>query len=156
MPGLDLRKIEHVVDDPQQGISRTLDRIQVLALLVIQLSIKDQLRHPDDSIHRGSDFVTHVGQKITLGTIGRLGLLLGMKQFQLRTFGLSDVPVGTDHPGPAAIGPSAGGPSTHQHPAPPPCLGGDTKLCFKEIQLTPEVRYQLMACDQQIVWVEKR
>ncbi len=71
-PGLDLREIQNVVDDRQKGAARGLYEIKVLALLRRQSRLQGELGHPDDGIHRGPDFVAHVGQKLRLCQIRRL------------------------------------------------------------------------------------
>ena len=43
----------------------------------IEIGIHQQLGHPEHAIHRGSNFVTHGGQKFALGLARLLGGLLG-------------------------------------------------------------------------------
>ena len=75
--GLDLREVENVVDDLQQGIGRCLHHAQVLALLAAQLGVERQLRHADDAVHRRPDFVAHVGEELALGAAAFLGPVSG-------------------------------------------------------------------------------
>ena len=70
LASLDFGEIQNVIDHPQQGIRRRLHDRNVLALLGIQLGIHQQVRHADDAIHRGADFMAHIGQKIGLGMAG--------------------------------------------------------------------------------------
>ena len=76
-PGLDLREVENVVDDLEQGIGRGLDHAQVLALLAAQLGVQRQLRHADDAVHRRPDFVAHVGEELALRAAAFLGPVSG-------------------------------------------------------------------------------
>ena len=82
MAGFDLREIENIVEEDQQRIGRVLDGFEILLLFRIHRRIEQDGGHADDAIHRGADFVAHVGQKFTLETTGfecaveqRLGLL---------------------------------------------------------------------------------
>ncbi len=50
---------------------------QIVRLFGGQLSLKRQVGHSDHRIHRGPDFVTHVGQKIRFGFGGFLRYLFG-------------------------------------------------------------------------------
>ena len=65
-PGLDLREVEYLVDDCQQGLGRLPDVPEVLALLGTEGGFQDEVGEPDDRIHRRPDLVTHVGQELGL------------------------------------------------------------------------------------------
>ena len=80
LAGLDLGKIQHVVDQTQQTVRGGIDPLQVVALLGVEFGAQGQAGHADDGVHGGADFVAHVGQKITLALVGRFGLLLGQHQ----------------------------------------------------------------------------
>ena len=71
--GLDLRDVQDVVDDQQQLLARGAGGRRVLALLVVELGVEQQLRHPDDAVERGPDLVAHVGQERGLGPRRLLG-----------------------------------------------------------------------------------
>src|SRR5256885_16832819 len=49
-PRFDLREIQNVVDDRQEGGARGLYEIEVLALLRRQSCLQGELGHPDDGI----------------------------------------------------------------------------------------------------------
>ena len=70
LAGLDLGEIQNVVDDAEQGVGRDFDDLQVFALLGRQFGVQRQFRHADDAVHRGADFVAHVGQEFALGPVG--------------------------------------------------------------------------------------
>ena len=72
--GLDLGKVEDVVDDAKQGVAGPLDLLQVVALLGGQFGLEGQVGHADDGVHRRADLVAHVGQEQALGLGCRLGL----------------------------------------------------------------------------------
>src|SRR5215470_11208810 len=61
LPCLDLREIEQVIDQREQGIGRILDRAKVFALLAGQRSAQRKLGHPHDRVHRRANLVAHVG-----------------------------------------------------------------------------------------------
>src|SRR6266702_146189 len=73
---LDLREIQDVVDDRQEGCAGDPHELEVLALLRGQSRLQGELGHPDDGVHRRADFVAHIGQKLRLREIRRLGRLL--------------------------------------------------------------------------------
>ena len=70
-PRLDLREVEHVVDEPEERLRRVLEGEQVLPLLGGEGRVEQQLGHPDDGVHRGPDLVAHVGEEVALGPAGR-------------------------------------------------------------------------------------
>ena len=70
--GLDLREVEDVVDDRQQGIAGGADRVGVVALLDGQLGVGHQAAHADDRVHRRADLVAHRRQERALGLVGCL------------------------------------------------------------------------------------
>ena len=72
LAGLDLREVEDVVDDQQQGIAGRPDRLGVVALLVVERGVEDQPAHPDDRVHRRPDLVAHRREERRLGLVGLL------------------------------------------------------------------------------------
>ena len=72
LPGLDLGEVQDVVDQGHEGLGGRPRRSDVLELLRTQLRIEEQARHSQDAVHRRADLVTHVGQELTLGYVGRL------------------------------------------------------------------------------------
>ena len=81
MARLDPGKLQDIVDDLEQGLGRGLDHRQVFALLLVQRGRQRQLGHADDAIHRGPNFMAHVGQKIRLCPLGPFSKLVGLAQF---------------------------------------------------------------------------
>ena len=73
LAGLDLRKIQEVVDQPEQAAGRRPHRVERLPLARAQRSIEHQLSHAEDGVHRGPDVMAHVGEELVLGAIGGLG-----------------------------------------------------------------------------------
>src|SRR5260370_29680177 len=68
-----LREIEDVVDEGQQMPSGLQDVLQVLRLLVIDITehlLREDFREPDDGIQRRPEFVAHVGEKLGLVAAG--------------------------------------------------------------------------------------
>ena len=82
-PGLDLGKVQDVVDDGQQGLAGTVHGGRKPALGVGQVGVEQQLGHAQHPVHGGADLVAHVGEELGLGGVGGLGQLL--RQAQLRS-----------------------------------------------------------------------
>ncbi len=72
-PGLDLGKVEDVVDDFQQRASGAIDLGDHVLRCAGQFAALKQVQHAQDGVHRRADFVAHVGQEIGLGLVGALG-----------------------------------------------------------------------------------
>ena len=72
LAGLDLRHVEHRVDDFEQVFAGIFDARQALVLLRRALAPAQQVRHAGDGIDRGPDLVAHVGQE---GALRQVGLL---------------------------------------------------------------------------------
>ena len=91
LPASILEKSRMSLITVEQRIGRALDQAEVLALPWRQLGIQGQLGHADDAVHRRADLVAHVGEKLALGSAGRLGGLLGDPQLLLGALDLGDV-----------------------------------------------------------------
>ncbi len=87
----DLGVVEQVVDEAEQGVGGVTRQGQVFALLVVETGFEGEVGHADDGIHRGADFMAHVGQKIAFGLIGGLGQQLGCMQGLLGPLAFADV-----------------------------------------------------------------
>ena len=75
------RDVQDVVEHAQQvhrGIARGA---QVVALLVGQRGVVQQVEHAQQALERGADLVAHVGQEDALAVVGGLGLVAGLGQF---------------------------------------------------------------------------
>ncbi len=72
LSGVDLRHVEHVVDDRQQRVGRALHRIQVFTLLAGQRRFEREFRIAHDPVHWRADLVAHVGEELALGASARL------------------------------------------------------------------------------------
>ena len=75
LAGLDLRQIENVVDEIEQVVGGSGDLGQPVGVAHVGDLAAEQVGEADDGVHRGADFVTHVGQKLALAAAGRLGRL---------------------------------------------------------------------------------
>ena len=67
LPGLDLRQVEHVVDQRQQVVAGREDVVEVLLLLLVDLAeqpLPQHLREADDRVQRRPQLVRHVGQEV--------------------------------------------------------------------------------------------
>ena len=95
---LDFRKIENVVQNDQQGIGGTAHDVEVIPLCWVERRVQRQFSHADDAIHRCPDFVTHIGQEITLGTAGGFGGGLGFLQILFCPLAVGDIENGPDQP----------------------------------------------------------
>ncbi len=76
--GLDLREVEDVVDDRQQGVAGGPDRLGVVALLVVERRVEHEPAHPDDRVHGRPDLVAHRGQERALRAVRILGRVPGL------------------------------------------------------------------------------
>jgi len=75
---LDLREVEDVVDDDEEGVGGDLDGLEVLALLEGEVGLEGEFGHAEDAVHGGADLVAHVGEELALGAVCGLGDLLGL------------------------------------------------------------------------------
>jgi len=91
LAGIDLGKIENVVDDGAQRIRRGLDELQALTLIPGQFRIKEQFREPENAVHGRANFVAHVGQEFALRPAGGFGGFLGPLQFLLGILAVRDI-----------------------------------------------------------------
>jgi len=85
---LDLRKIQDIVDQSEQRFGAGFDAFGIAPLVRGEFGIEQKIRHTDDSIHRSSDFMTHVGQEIAFGAGGLFRLdeqLVGANRFAGQT-----------------------------------------------------------------------
>ena len=65
--GLNLGKIQNIIDDSQKRLRRLLDFMHIIPLVFIQIGFERKIGHTDNCVHRGSDLVAHIGQKERLG-----------------------------------------------------------------------------------------
>ena len=84
-PSLDFRKLKHTVDDFQQVLPGFFYFYKAIILLWTDPGATQQVRHSHNCIQWSSNFMRHIGQKNTLGHIGRFGILLGIGKLQFRT-----------------------------------------------------------------------
>ena len=64
---LELREVEDLVDDADQGICRFANRRDHLLLLAVELGVEQQGAQAEDPVHRCPYLMTHVGQELGLG-----------------------------------------------------------------------------------------
>ena len=79
--GLDLGKIENVIDDVQQRLRRIVDGVEHAPLLGRQGRLHQDIDHADHAVHRGTNLVAHVGQERCLGLRRGEGGLFGLPLF---------------------------------------------------------------------------
>ena len=72
LAGLDLGEVEDVVEDGQQRLAARPDRLGVSPLFLVERRIEEEAGHADHAVHRGPDFVAHVGQELALRGVGRV------------------------------------------------------------------------------------
>ena len=85
-------------------LTRLLDLAHVVVLARVQARFERQVRHANDGVHRGADFVAHVGQKIGLECCRLLGQVLGAQQVLLGQLAFGDVDKRPDGPARRPIG----------------------------------------------------
>ena len=74
---LQLREIQHIINNGQQIIGRTFNRIKVIALGGIEVCFQRQTGKADDAIERGTQFMGHISQEFRFDTCGFLGAFFG-------------------------------------------------------------------------------
>ena len=86
LAGLDLRVVEQVVDDDEQGIGARADHVRVLALAAVEVGVEQERRHADHAVHRRAHLVAHVRQELAAGAARglRLRARLGERLAQFR------------------------------------------------------------------------
>ena len=70
LAGLDLGKIQNLIDDPEQTARAGSHDFRGLPLLVAQLHVQQQIGHADDRVQGRAQFVGQVGDERALGGIG--------------------------------------------------------------------------------------
>src|SRR5205085_3512224 len=90
----DFRKVEDVVDNGQECVAAVANGFDQFALFAAQFALQQQPGHGDDTVHRGADFMAHVGQKFRLGTRAGFGgqprgfqVAVGLGQLVLKKLG---------------------------------------------------------------------
>jgi hypothetical protein len=59
----DLREVEHLVDQGEQGLGGGGDGAGISALLLGEVGIEQEARHAENAAHRRSDLVAHRGEE---------------------------------------------------------------------------------------------
>ena len=88
---LQLGGIEDVVEQAQQRVGGVVHGAQVARLLWRQRRALQQLGKADDGVHRGADFVAHIGQEHALGLGGVLGAVARFHQLALHALARGEV-----------------------------------------------------------------
>ena len=81
LAGLNLGEIQNVIDDGQQRLGGCPDHVEVFTLFLGKVGVEGQLRHTQDSVHRGTYFMAHIGHKLALGPVRSLGANFRLFQF---------------------------------------------------------------------------
>lgn len=84
-PSFEPRHIENAVCQQQQHVGRGGDSGDVDALPAVQHGLPEQPREADDRVHRGPDFVAHVGEEPAPRFSHPFGRLLGEGQRRFRS-----------------------------------------------------------------------
>jgi len=84
LAGINLGKVQDIVDDSQQQLTTGRNGIHITLLLIGKRGLGQQPGHADHAVHRSTDLMTHVGQKLHLGLCRFFQRLIG-------TFFLGDV-----------------------------------------------------------------
>jgi hypothetical protein len=77
---VELGGVEHVVDDPQQGLAGHFDLVDQIGLRGIERGVAQQVGDADHGVERGADLVAHVGEELGLGAHRAFGALGGGAQ----------------------------------------------------------------------------
>ena len=83
--GVELREIQDVVDELEEGVGAEDDAVDVFAAApFVQLLFREELREADDGVERGAQLVRHHGEEARLGG----GVLFGEFGGLVRAAGL--------------------------------------------------------------------
>jgi hypothetical protein len=91
LAGLDLRKVQNVVDNREQCVAAVANRLDKLILLAGERRIEQQPGHADHAVHGRANLVAHIGQEFRLGAVGGVG---GLGQLLGRLRGARQIGVG--------------------------------------------------------------
>ena len=78
--GLDLGKVENVVEQGEQRVGAGPDGAGKGLLLAVQIGFQEQVGEAEDGVHRCADLVAHDGEEGALGSVGCLRGALGGAQ----------------------------------------------------------------------------
>ena len=98
---LDLRIIQNIVDDDQKRLTGRADGFGEKTLFIRQAGVAQQFRHADDTVHRGTDLMAHVGKEGRFCPVGSFSRLAGCVQLACVFLFLRDVDAKADT---AAVG----------------------------------------------------
>ena len=98
LPRLDLREIQEIIDDPEEGFRRRFDEFEIFTLFHAQFRAKGQFCHAQDAVHWGTNFVADIGEKFTLAAVGGFRCLFRRLQGRFCLLALRDVPRDPHHP----------------------------------------------------------
>ena len=98
LTGVELRKIEDVVQDGQQPVARLLDGFGRTALVVVEVQFKQAAGEPKHGVHRRADLVTHHREEFGARARSRFGDVTRRRQCSLVLLALGDVGVGAHEP----------------------------------------------------------
>ncbi len=99
---LDFGKIENVVDEVEQRAAAGGDRREVGAGARIRDQRVEEIRKPENRIHRRANLVAHVGEELALGAVRLVGRVARLAQRPLRLLALGDVRVEPERAHPLA------------------------------------------------------
>jgi hypothetical protein len=83
----ELRVLEDVADQRLQGAGAEIHGLEVLALVLPQGAVAQQVDHRAEAVQRGADLVAHHGQEPRLGVVGGARAGEGCLQFAAQAFG---------------------------------------------------------------------
>ena len=92
-----LRHVEDFFDHKQQRLCARLDCLRVFELFLVEIAFRQQFRHADDAVNRRADFMTHIGEKLRLGDVPRVGIELGVQEFQFNALTCGQIDAITAH-----------------------------------------------------------
>ena len=94
---LNFVKIQDAVDYVEQHVCRRIRHVEMFTLFGVEFGLEDQLRHADNSVHRGADFVAHIGNELALRSACRFGGFFGPSQFAFHQIARGHVACHAEH-----------------------------------------------------------
>src|SRR5690606_34434992 len=88
---LNLREIQHIVQDTQEHLCCRLRAAGVIQLSRVESGATQQLQHAENRVHGRTDLVAHVRKKLTLGFAQRLRFGASLGQGSLASHILASI-----------------------------------------------------------------
>ena len=93
LAGFDLRMVEDIVQQLHHRPPRIGDHLQMAALILVEIAFHQELGEADHPVHRGADFVAHIGEEGGFRSGLAFGALAGVLQILFHVLDRLDVDI---------------------------------------------------------------